>query len=76
MCEEEASGGIVRIGVSFRVFMMNSVVAGPVINGSLKNKRDEGVRVQSENEGELPKCNRHKHDKTHLGLQSNYKASE
>ena len=63
-----------RIGVSFRVFMMNSVVAGPVINGSLKNKRDEGVRVKSE--GELSKYIRHIHDKTHLGLQSNYKASE
>ena len=35
MCKEESSCGIVWIGVGFREFVMDSMIAGPADDGSL-----------------------------------------
>ena len=51
MCEEESPHGIVGVGVSFRVFMVNTVVACPMVNTALVSNGVTEHKKETDREG-------------------------
>lgn len=48
MREEKSPGGVVRICISFRVFVVDAMVTGPMVDGILKGDRIEDDQEQAQ----------------------------